>query len=97
MELNITHYLKANHNINLLDTADKVTAAKEFFLNIGFEPEYINNADNESINALLLQYIDLDLMEYELDINRLDSFNDDSNHSSLFYGIDNQFYIYIGV
>ena len=96
MELNITRYLKSNHNINLLDTLDKINTAKEWFINMGFEPEYISNAGDESINALLLQYIDLDLWEYSLDVDNPESFNDEDNHSRLYCG-DGQFYMYIGI
>ncbi len=93
----------ASEEYCLLDTPDKLDAARRYFRGFGAwsDEELAAKPDNE-VNALLLQFIAGDIREFSDDVADWDwaAYNDDAAAGqiggNLFEGDDNRVYIYIG-
>jgi hypothetical protein len=86
----------------LLDTPEKLEAAREYFRGFGaWSADELAAMPDLEVNALLLQFIAGDIREFSEDVTAWDwaAYNDDAAAGriggSLFKGDDNRVYIYI--
>jgi hypothetical protein len=87
----------------LLDTPEKLEAAREYFRGFGaWSADELAAMPDREVNALLLQFIAGDIREFSEDVTAWDwtVYNDDAAAGriggNLFEGDDNRVYIYIG-
>ena len=87
----------------LLDTPDKLDAAREYFRGFGaWSADELAAMPDREVNALLLQFVAGDIREFSEDVTAWDwaVYDDDAAAGriggNLFEGDDNRVYIYIG-